>query len=286
MKSLTDCFVLNNGVKIPCIGFGTWKTEDGDEAFNAVKAALASGYRHIDTAAAYGNEASIGKALKAAGVSRDQIFVTSKLFNPDHTYERTKAAFEKTMKDLQLEYLDLYLIHWPNPVDYRDHWAESNAATWKAFEELYKAGRIRAIGVSNFHAHHLDALEKTAVIKPMVNQIRLCPGDTKEAVVKTSRDRGMLLEAYSPLGGTGPENILKAPLLVDLAKKYNKSPAQISVRWCLQMEFLPLPKSVSADHIASNAAVFNFELSREDVKALSNLQGYPDPFPPPDEVTW
>jgi diketogulonate reductase-like aldo/keto reductase len=203
-SSLTDCFTLVNGVKIPCVGFGTWQTPDGDATRDAVKAAVASGYRHIDGAAVYGNEKSVGRALKDCGVPRGEIFVTSKLFNTERGYEKTKAAFEKTLKDLQLDYLDLYLIHWPNPVKLRDSWEAYNADTWRAFEELYKAGKIRAIGVSNFHGHHLDALEKTATVKPMVNQIRLCPGDTKDAVVETSRARGMLVEAYSPFGGSGP----------------------------------------------------------------------------------
>jgi diketogulonate reductase-like aldo/keto reductase len=285
-RSLTDCFTLSNGVKIPCIGFGTWQTPDGDVTVDAVQAALASGYRHIDGAAIYGNEKSIGTGIKKSGVPRKEIFLTSKLFNTEHTYEKTKAAFQKTLNDLQTDYLDLYLIHWPNPIDYRNTWAESNAETWRAFEEFYKSGKIRAIGVSNFHAHHLDALEKTAAVKPMVNQIRICPGDTKDAVVKTSGERGLLVEAYSPFGGSGPENILGAPLLKELAAKYNKTAPQICVRWCLERGFLPLPKSTSAAHIAANAGVFDFEMDKNDIEKLNGLQGYPDPFPHPDHITW
>jgi diketogulonate reductase-like aldo/keto reductase len=286
MKSLTDCFTLSNGVKIPCVGFGTWQTPDGDVTVSAVKAALLSGYRHIDTAAAYKNEVSVGKGIKESGVPRKEIFVTSKLFNIEHTYERAKKAFEKTLGDLALDYLDLYLIHWPNPKDFRDTWAEANSETWRAFEELYEAGRIRAIGVSNFHGHHLAALEKTARVKPQVNQIRIAPGDVKIDVIKASRDRGLLLEAYSPLGGSTEKNVLKAPLLLELAEKYNKSAAQICVRWCLQQDFLPLPKSSSAEHIAGNAKVFDFEISPEDIEALNKLPGYADPFPHPDNITW
>jgi diketogulonate reductase-like aldo/keto reductase len=286
MKSLTDSFTLSNGVNIPCIGFGTWQTPDGEVTVNAVKAALLSGYRHIDTAAVYKNEASVGKGIKESGIPRKEIFVTSKLFNTEHTYERAKKAFERTLSDLGLDYLDLYLIHWPNPKGFRDSWAQANSETWRAFEEFYEAGKIRAIGVSNFHDHHLAALEKTAKIKPQVNQIRIAPGDFKADVIKASRNRGMLIEAYSPLGGSTEKNVLKAPLLLELAKKYNKNTAQICVRWCLQQDFLPLPKSTSAEHIAANAKVFDFEISQEDIEALNIMPGYPDPFPHPDNITW
>ncbi len=180
MKSLTDCYKLANGVEIPCIGFGTWQTPDGDVCVSSVKAAIAAGYRHIDTAEMYENEDSVGKAIKECGVSREELFVTSKLNNTEHGYEKTMAAFEGTMEKLGLEYLDLFLIHWPNPIAFRDHWQEANAGTWKAFEELYKAGRVRAIGISNFRQHHIEALMETATVPPMVNQMKLCPGETQE----------------------------------------------------------------------------------------------------------
>jgi diketogulonate reductase-like aldo/keto reductase len=286
MKSLTDCYILGNETRIPCIGFGTWQTPDGDVTVHAVKSALGAGYRHIDTAAVYGNEKSVGKAITESALDRKDLFVTSKLFNTEHTYQKTRAAFLKTLSDLRLDYLDLYLIHWPNPVDYRSRWAESNLETWKAFEEFYGSGKIRAVGVSNFHARHLDALIPKVEIKPMVNQIRLCPGDVKYTVVKDSLDRGLFIEAYSPLGGSGPENILRDPLLLELSGKYGKTPAQICVRWCLQHDFLPLPKSTVPDHITSNAKVFDFEIAEEDIKRLDELKGYPDPFPHPDNITW
>ncbi|MDR3138719.1 MAG: aldo/keto reductase [Treponema sp.] len=270
MKSLTDSFVLNNGVEIPCIGFGTWQTPDGDLAVSSVLEAIAAGYRHIDTAAAYGNEASVGRAVKQSGVPRKELFITSKLQNPMHGYENTRAAFEATMQKLDTDYLDLYLIHWPNPVKFRDNWEEANAGTWKAFEEYYKAGRIRALGVSNFHPRHIDALLKTATVVPQVNQIRLCPGDTQDEVVAYCRARQILPEAYSPLG-TG--KIFDVPALQELSKKYNKTIAQICIRWSLQMEFLPLPKSVTPERIRENAQVFDFELSAGDVKAVADLKG-------------
>ena len=270
MKSLKDCYHLHNGVQIPCIGFGTWKAPDGEIAVSAVKEAIRLGYRHVDTAAAYGNEASVGSAVKQSGIPREEIFITSKLQNVAHGYEETMAAFAQTMKNLDLEYLDLYLIHWPNPVKYRSCWQEANAGTWKAFEELYQSGRIRAIGVSNFRPHHLDELMKTATITPMVNQIRLCPGETQDEVVAYCKARNILLEAYSPLGAG---SIFEVPEMQALAEKYGKSIAQICIRWSLQMGFLPLLKSGTAARIKENAEVFDFELAAEDVRMIADLKG-------------
>lgn len=283
MKSLTDCFQLHNGVRIPCVGFGTWQTPDGETCISAVKDALAAGYRHIDTAAAYNNEASVGKALRESGVAREDIFITTKLQNTAHGYENTMQAFEQSMRDLGIDYLDLYLIHWPNPIKYRDHWQEANAGTWKAFEELYEAKKVRAIGISNFHPRHVDELMKTAVIPPMVNQIRLCPGDTQDDVVEYCRRNNILLEAYSPLG-TG--RIFDVPEMKTLADKYGKSIAQICVRWCLQMDFLPLPKSVTTSRIRENTDVFDFELSEDDVRLISGLKGCVGYAQNPDETTF
>ncbi len=270
MKSLADCYQLHNGVKIPCVGFGTWQTPNGDIAVSAVKYALAFGYRHVDTAAGYGNEESVGAAVKQSGIPREELFITSKLQNPKHGYKDTMEAFEETMRNLAMDYLDLYLIHWPNPVKYRSCWQEANAGTWKAFEELYAAGRIRSIGISNFHPHHIDELMKTAKVTPMVNQIRLCPGDTQDEVAAYCKARGVLLEAYSPLG-TG--RIFDVPEMQALARKYEKTIAQICIRWSLQMGFLPLPKSVTEARIKENAEVFDFELSAQDVQAIAALKG-------------
>jgi diketogulonate reductase-like aldo/keto reductase len=283
MKSLTDCYELHNGIQIPCIGFGTWQTPNGETAVNAVKDALALGYRHIDTAQGYGNEESVGIAVKQSGIAREEIFITSKLTNTEHGYEATMVAFEQTMKYLDTDYLDLYLIHWPNPIKFRDNWQEANAGSWKAFEELYHAGRIRAIGISNFHPHHIEELMKTATIAPMVNQIRLCPGDTQEEVVAYCKAHNILLEAYSPLG-TG--QIFHVPQMQQLAQKYEKSIAQICIRWSLQMGFLPLPKSVTTSRIKENTEVFEFELSEQDVQLISDLRGCCGYSANPDTITW
>lgn len=270
MKSLSDNYILANGVKIPCIGFGTWKAQNGETAVNAVKQALKTGYRHIDTAALYYNEESVGTGIKESKISREEIFVTSKLQNPEHGYQETLNAFEATMKNLDLDYLDLYLIHWPNPIKSRANWQEANAGTWKAFEELYEAGRIRSIGVSNFRIHHLEELMKTAKIAPMVNQIRLCPGDTQDELVSYLVEHNILAEAYSPLGSG---KIFEVPEMIALSEKYGKSIAQICVRWSLQMGFLPLPKSVTKERIEENAHVFDFELTAEDVSIIAGLKG-------------
>lgn len=270
MKSLTDCYRLSNGVEIPCIGFGTWQTPDGDVCVSSVKAAIEAGYRHIDTAEMYENEDSVGKAIKESGIDRKELFITSKLSNQAHGYEKTMEAFEGTMEKLGLDYLDMFLIHWPNPIAFRDHWQEANAGSWKAFEELYKAGRIRAIGISNFRQHHIKALMETATIPPMVNQMKLCPGETQEEVVDYCRSKGMLLEAYSPLG---IGQIFQVPEMQELADKYGRSIAQICIRWSLQRGYLPLPKSVTPSRIQENARVFDFELEEADVRLIANLKG-------------
>ncbi|HZJ57405.1 MAG TPA: aldo/keto reductase [Clostridia bacterium] len=283
MKSLTDTYTLSNGVGIPCIGFGTWQTPDGEVAVSSVLAAIEAGYRHIDTAQGYGNEESVGIAVKKSGVKREEIFITSKLANSEHGYEKTLAAFEGTMEKLDMDYLDLFLIHWPNPIAFRDNWQEANAGTWKAFEELYNAKRIRAIGISNFHPHHIDELMKTATVAPMVNQIRLCPGDTQDEVVDYCRNRNILLQAYSPFG---VGKIFEVPEMKDLAKKYGKSIAQIAIRWSLQRGYLPLPKSVTPARIKENVDVFDFELEESDVELIANLKGCVGYSTHPDSITW
>lgn len=283
MKAITDCYKLANSVDIPCVGFGTWQVENGEGAVIAVQSALEAGYRHIDTAQGYGNEESVGIAVKKSGIDRKKLFITSKLANSAHGYQNALAAFEETMKKLDMEYLDLFLIHWPNPIAFRDNWQAANAGAWRAFEELYRAGRIRAIGVSNFHPHHINELMKTASIAPMVNQIRLCPGDTQDEVVDFCRARNILLEAYSPLG---VGKIFDVPEMKALAVKYGRSVAQICIRWSLQRGYLPLPKSNTSARIKENAAVFDFELESADVELIANLKGCVGYSANPDTITW
>ena len=268
--SLTDTYTLANGVKIPIVGFGTWQTPDGEVAEKSVIEALKAGYRHIDTAAAYGNEESVGRGIAKSGIAREDIFVTTKLWNANHSYELAKKAIDESLNKLGLYYLDLYLIHWPNPKEFRDHWEEANQQTWKAMEEAVDEGKIRALGISNFLPHHIDSLLETARIKPVVNQIFLNPSDRQEEVVTYNQTHDILSEAYSPLG-TG--KIFSIPELKDIAEKYNKTIAQVVLRWSLQHEFLPLPKSVHAERIVENAQLFDFELSKEDMAAIDQLEG-------------
>lgn len=269
-NSLEDTYTLNNGVKIPIIGFGTWQTPDGDIAKHAVEVALNAGYRHIDTAAAYGNEKSVGQAIKNSGINRHDLFITTKLWNADHGYKSAKAAIDRSLQNLMVDYLDLYLIHWPNPVDMRDHWAEANAESWRAMEEAVQAVKIRAIGVSNFRKRHLDELLKTAEIKPVVNQIMLNPSDLQPDVVKVNNELKLLSEAYSPLGTGG---LLGNETVNEIASEVGKSPAQVLIRWSLEHGFLPLPKSVHNKDIRANAEVFDFNLSSEQMNKLDSLHG-------------
>ncbi len=268
--TLKDTYTLANGVKIPIVGFGTWQTPDGEVAEKSVLEALKTGYRHIDTAAAYGNEESVGRGITKSDVPRDEIFLTTKLWNKNHSYELAKKAIDESLERLGVDYLDLYLIHWPNPKEFRDHWQEANSQTWQAMEEAVDAGKIRAIGVSNFRGHHLDALLGNARIKPVVNQIFLNPSDRQEEVVAYNTAHEILSEAYSPLG-TG--KIFTIPELQEIAANYDKSVAQVVLRWSLQHGFLPLPKSVHAERIKENAELFDFELSKVDMAAIDALEG-------------
>lgn len=280
MNKLTDTFKLSNGVEIPCVGFGTWRSPDGETAYNAVRKALEVGYRHIDTAAAYKNEESVGRAIRESGIPREEIFVTSKLWNTERGYEKTLAAFDKTMERLGLDYLDLYLIHWPAAPHQYENWDELNMGTWKAFIELYRAGRIRAIGVSNFKPYHLESLVKSEIV-PMVNQIEIHPGMLTSETIEYCRGYDMLIEAWSPLGSGA---LLGDEMLAGIAEKYGKSVAQICLRWCLQQGTLPLPKSVTPERIEANTKIFDFELSDDDMTAMSDMENVGFSGFEPDEV--
>ena len=274
---------LNNGVEIPCVGYGTFRTDPAVTA-QAVQDAIAAGYRHIDTAKVYENEVGVGQGIKAAGVPREELFVTSKLWNTDRGYEATKAAFQASLDRLGLDYLDLYLIHWPaNEKQFGADAAKINAETWRAMEELYEAGKIRAIGLSNFMPHHVAELLKTAKIKPMVDQIEVHPGWTHVEEIKKLQAMDIVVEAWGPLGGQGA-TVLVDPTMQKIAAAHGKSTAQVSLRWILQQGVVPLPKSVHADRIKQNMDLFDFELSNEEMQAISVLPNLGGQCKDPDDV--
>lgn len=264
-------YKLSNGVIIPSVGFGTWQIPNGKEAYESTLYALKNGYTHIDTAAAYGNEESVGKAIKDSGFKREEVFITSKLKAELKGYQVAKDEFAKTIQKLGVDYLDLYLIHAPKPWSVHSdgtEYTEQNIETWKAFIELYQAGKIRSIGVSNFRPEHLKPLIEATHFAPHVNQIFLCPGATQKETVEFSKPYGILTEAYSPLA-TG--RLFKVELMQQMAEKYEKSLAQVAIRWSLQRGFLPLPKSVTPSRISNNIDVWNFEISDTDLDAIDKI---------------
>ena len=274
---------LNNGVEIPCVGYGTFRTDPAVTA-QAVQDAIAAGYRHIDTAKVYENEVGVGQGIKAAGVPREELFVTSKLWNTDRGYEATKAAFQASLDRLGLDYLDLYLIHWPaNEKQFGADAAKINAETWRAMEELYEAGKIRAIGLSNFMPHHVAELLKTAKIKPMVDQIEVHPGWTHAEEIKKLQAMDIVVEAWGPLGGQGA-TVLVDPTMQKIAAAHGKSTAQVSLRWILQQGVVPLPKSVHVDRIKQNMELFDFELSNEEMQTIAALPNLGGQCKDPDDV--
>ncbi|MGI5412517.1 aldo/keto reductase [Streptomyces chartreusis] len=262
MSSKVPPIILNNGVKMPQLGFGVWQVPD-DEATRAVGTALEAGYRSIDTAAIYGNEAGTGRAIAASGVPRENIFVTTKLWNGDQGYDSTLRAFDTSLEKLGLEYVDLYLIHWPAPS--RDKYVD----TYKAFEKLHADGRIRAIGVSNFLPEHLERLFGETSVVPAVNQIELHPHLQQHASRALHAERGIATEAWSPLGSG--KGLLEVPAIVAIAQKHGRTPAQVVLRWHLQIGNVVIPKSVTPSRIKENIEVFDFSLDDEDLAAISAL---------------
>lgn len=284
--SLKDTYTLNDGVEIPVVGFGTWQMANDEHTTDIVEHAIEVGYRHIDTAAVYGNEESVGqginRALDKGVVSRDELFVTTKLWNDDQSYELAKKALDDSLERLGLDYVDLYLIHWPNPVKYRENWQEANAESWRAMEEAQVDGKVRTLGVSNFMPRHLKPLLESASVKPTVNQIYLNPSDHQPEAVAENKKHNILSEAYSPLG-TG--KIFEIDELTELAKKYDKTEAQVVLRWSLQKGFLPLPKTATMSRVKENADIFDFELSEEDMKKIESFEGQAGQSQDPDTIT-
>ncbi|MCY7968283.1 aldo/keto reductase [Bacillus haynesii] len=274
-KNLQDRITLNNGTAMPWFGLGVFKVEEGPELVQAVKTAIKHGYRSIDTAAIYGNEEGVGQGiregLKEAGISREDLFVTSKVWNDDLGYDETIAAYEASLEKLGLDYLDLYLIHWPVEGRYN--------AAWKALETLYEQGRVKAIGVSNFHIHHLEDLLKEAAVKPAINQVEYHPRLTQKELQTFCSSHGIQLQAWSPLM---QGQLLSHPLLKDIADKHGKTPAQVILRWDLQNGVITIPKSTKAERIAQNADIFDFELTIEEMKQIDGLNENTRVGPDPD----
>ncbi|MER5756868.1 aldo/keto reductase [Streptomyces sp. NPDC002088] len=262
MSSKVPPIILNNGVEMPQLGFGVWQVPD-DEAERAVATALEAGYRSIDTAAIYGNEEGTGKAIATAGIPREDVFVTTKLWNSDQGYDATLRAFDTSLEKLGLDYLDLYLIHWPLPS--RDKYVD----TYKAFEKLYSDGRVRAIGVSNFLPEHLERLISETSVIPAVNQIELHPHLQQHAARELHAQQGIATEAWSPLGSG--KGLLEVPAIVAIGQKHNRTPAQVVLRWHLQLGNIVIPKSVTPSRIKENIDVFDFSLDAEDLAAISAL---------------
>lgn len=264
---------LNNGVEMPQIGLGTFKVDDGQDVIDSVRWALEAGYRHIDTAAIYNNEEGVGIGIKQSRVSREEIFVTTKVWNSDQGYERTLEAFEQSLKKLDLDYVDLYLIHWPKSL---------NLETWKALEKLYRDGRVRAIGVSNFKKHHIEEIIEKFDIVPMVNQVELHPQFPQDDLRDYCKKHNILIESWAPLM---QGKIFEIPLMEELSKKYNKSIAQIAIRWQYQLGIIVIPKSIKKERITSNVDIFDFEILEEDMKRIESLKG--DRIgPDPDFITF
>ncbi|WP_307197027.1 aldo/keto reductase [Neobacillus niacini] len=260
LNSLQDTTTLHNGVKMPWFGLGVYKVQEGEEALQSVKAAIKAGYRSIDTAALYQNEESVGQAIKESGVPREELFITTKVWNEDQRNDSVLEAFETSLQKLGLDYVDLYLIHWPVKEKYKQ--------SWKVLEQLYKEGRVRAIGVSNFQIHHLEDLLSVAEIKPMVNQVELHPLLAQPELRDYCKKQEIQIEAWAPLG---QGRLLEHPVLQEIAAQYNKTTAQVILRWDIQNQIVTIPKSVKEARIIENANIFNFSLTESNIQKINAL---------------
>ena len=275
INSINDCAVLNNGVELPWLGFGVFKVEDGDVLEQAVSTALQIGYRSIDTASLYKNERGVGKAMRASGIPREEIFLTTKVWNNDMRAQRTLAAFEESLERLGTDYVDLYLVHWPVPGFYKE--------TWKAMEDIYASGRARAIGVSNFTIHHLEDLLSDSEVVPAVNQIEFHPLLLQADLLAFCQSQAIQVEAWSPLMRGG---IINHEVVQAIANNHHKTTAQIVLRWDLQHRVVTIPKSIHANRVAENADIFDFTLSEAEMKALDALDAGERIGPDPDNFNF
>jgi len=267
MESIYDCFKLNNDMKIPCVGFGTYKAAEGNNV-EILKTAIEAGYRYFDTASFYQTEDFLGQAIRESNLPREDFFLVSKMWKDEMGYQQTKDALEKSLKRLGTDYLDIYLIHWPRPSADCENWKELDLETWRAMEELQKEGKIRGLGLSNFLPHHIKNILENGTVKPVVNQLELHPGYMQQAAVQYCKEHGIQMQAWSPIGR---RRILEDGLILELAGKYQVSPAQLCLRFLLQNDIIPLPKSSSMERMKQNMDLFHFEISEEDVSRLATM---------------
>lgn len=267
MKSIYDCYTLSNGVKIPCLGYGTYKAA-ANESAEVIRLAIEAGYRYFDTASFYGTEKYLGEAIHESKIPRDEFFLASKVWKTEMGYEETKAAFAKTLENLRTDHLDLYLIHWPLPTpDYKD-WKTLDIETWRAMEELYKEGKVRAIGLSNCLPHHIENILANCEIAPMADQLEYHPGYTQEAAVRYCKEHNILVQGWSPIGRG---RMFGDKLILELTEKYQISPAQLCLKFAIQNGVVPLPKSSTMERMKQNQDLFGFEISEEDMYRLQTM---------------
>ena len=279
MNSIYDCYTMNNGMKIPCMGFGTYKAAEGNDA-TVIKTAIEAGYRYFDTASLYYTEEALGQAIKESGIPREEFFIVSKMWTDQLGYDKVKIALEESLTKLQMDYLDIYLIHWPRASENYNEWKSVCTDTWKAMEALQKEGKIKALGLSNFLPHHMKHILDNCEIKPVVNQLELHPGYMQYATLKYCEDHDILVQAWSPLGRF---RMADNPLLIQMTEKYNVSFAQLCLRFLIQLGIIPLPKASSMERMKQNMDVFGFEIEEEDMYRILTMPEcgwsgeYPDP---------
>ena len=267
MRSVYDYYTLANGQRIPCLGFGTYNAKKGDN-LAIIRDAIVAGYRYFDTASLYETERVLGQAIQESGIDREQFFIVSKLWIDERGYEEAKKAIERTLERLQTDYLDLYLIHWPRETEEDTDWKEKNLETWRALEELCEAGKVKGLGLSNFLPHHAENILENCKISPVVDQLEIHPGYTQEAAVRYCEENDIRVQAWSPLGRS---SMLENPILKEYARKYNKSVAQICLRFLLQKGIIPLVKSSTIERMKQNQDIFDFKISKEDMSIINNM---------------